>query len=822
MLFAAVGFGAKTSGSTTTAAANPSTGHWDIVSSPNSRPTPTDNFPMAVTCLSESDCWAVGYYDNVSAYQTVIQHWDGSSWTVVPSPNTSTIQHNLLRSVSCSSASDCYAVGSYYNDSYYQTLIQHWDGALWVIVNSPNTSPTQYNYLLGVTCAAASQCWATGYYSNDDGTPQTLIERWNGNAWTIVSSPNTNTAQENILYSVACTSTSACWAVGSAIDAITGLSQTLIEQWNGSSWAIVTSANTLIPQNNYLYGVTCTSGSNCWATGYYNNGLADQTLMEQWDGDSWALVASPNTLLTETNRLSSVACASAAECWAAGYSNNGSSDQALIQRWDGNTWAIATSASPESAQSTILKSAACGSGAACWVIGSYSNGTVQQSLMQKWDGIAWAVVDVPNINAARNNTLLGNTCTSANDCWSIGSYYTGSVQQTLIEHWNGNSWNIIPSPNSSSTQNNILYDVACTSPSNCWIVGYHDNGAAFQTLIQHWNGTLWSIVDSPSTDSAQNNFLSDITCSSASDCWAVGYYDNGSAYQTLIEHWNGDTWMIVPSPNTSNGLQNRLHAVTCNSAEDCWTVGRYFTGLTLQTLIEHWDGSSWTIVPSPNESGSAENILWGVTCTSTSDCWGVGSHGGGGDGTGQPLIEHWDGNVWNIVAAEHPTDAQYNYNFLRTVSCSSSSNCLAGGYEFVDGHNQTLVERWNGASWQIAPSANTSATQNNFLFGLTCLSAFDCWATGYHYDDSGVIETLVEHFTAPLPHLEIRSIALTGDGHILIAGQAEPLTVVQIERATDLSTSFSNPQSVMSDAAGIFQFEDSNPATGKFYRAVYP
>src|SRR5437762_1173225 len=80
------------------AAAGPSstaaTGAWNIVSSPNSRPTPTDNFPAEVVCVSASDCWAVGYYNNVSAYQTLIHHWDGNSWTIVNSPNTGATQHN--------------------------------------------------------------------------------------------------------------------------------------------------------------------------------------------------------------------------------------------------------------------------------------------------------------------------------------------------------------------------------------------------------------------------------------------------------------------------------------------------------------------------------------------------------------------------------------------------------------------------------------------------------------------------------------------------------------------------------------------------------
>src|SRR5437868_5653506 len=100
--------GTQTSASNVSAGAS---GNWNIVSSPNSRPTPTDNFPADVACASASDCWTVGFYNNVSAYQTLIQHWDGNSWTILNSPNTRATQHNLLRSVTCTSASDCWAVG---------------------------------------------------------------------------------------------------------------------------------------------------------------------------------------------------------------------------------------------------------------------------------------------------------------------------------------------------------------------------------------------------------------------------------------------------------------------------------------------------------------------------------------------------------------------------------------------------------------------------------------------------------------------------------------------------------------------------------------
>ena len=105
-------------------------------------------------------------------------------------------QANVLYGVTCVSASDCWAVGYYYRrQRRYQTLIEHWDGTSWAIVTSPNTSATQTNILNGVTCVSASDCWAVGYYDNGSGGNQTLIERWDGTSWAIVTSPNTSTTQ---------------------------------------------------------------------------------------------------------------------------------------------------------------------------------------------------------------------------------------------------------------------------------------------------------------------------------------------------------------------------------------------------------------------------------------------------------------------------------------------------------------------------------------------------------------------------------------------------------------------------------------------------
>src|SRR5207249_11851701 len=117
---------------------------------------------------------------SATGHQPLIAHWDGTSWAVVSSPNTSVMHDTVLRAVTCVSASDCWAVGDYYNGTVstpFQTLIEHWDGTSWAIVTSPDTSATTDNVLYGVTCVSASDCWAVGEYGLIGSVTQTLIAR---------------------------------------------------------------------------------------------------------------------------------------------------------------------------------------------------------------------------------------------------------------------------------------------------------------------------------------------------------------------------------------------------------------------------------------------------------------------------------------------------------------------------------------------------------------------------------------------------------------------------------------------------------------------
>ena len=242
---------------------------------------------------------------------------------VVPSPNVGT-RSNFLSSVSCVSATECVAVGYRYTGSAFQTLVMVWDGVEWLIVSSPNAG-TSNDRLLSVSCESASECVAVGYTQAEDFSHETLVMAWDGVEWSIVSSPNAGTSNDRLL-SVSCVSATECVAVGRT-DTDSG-TETLVMVWDGIEWSIVASPNAGTNEDQ-LDSVSCMSAAECVAVGRTWTGSAIVTLVLVWDGVEWSIMSSPN-VGTMDNELFSVSCVSASECVAVGYSYPGLAPETLV------------------------------------------------------------------------------------------------------------------------------------------------------------------------------------------------------------------------------------------------------------------------------------------------------------------------------------------------------------------------------------------------------------------------------------------------------------------------------------------------------------
>ncbi len=354
----------------------------------------------------------------------------------------------------------------------------------------------------------------------------------------------------------------------------------------------------------------------------------------------------------------------------------------------------------------------------------------------------WAVVPSPNANG-NGNYLLDISSVPKSGTWASGDYYgSGNIYYTLIEHWNGQVWTIVPSPNGSNI-GNLLFGISSVSKSDAWTAGHYigtDNIS--RTLIEHWNGHVWKIVPSPNAGTL-DNYLDDVFAISTSDVWAAGYYfGSDNIVHTLTEHWDGQVWSIIPSPNANNNA-NDLVRLSAISTSDVWAVGSY-TGNDniLHTLIEQWDGQAWKVIPSPNANNNG-NQLSDVSFVSASDAWASGYYTGN-DNIDHTLLEHWDGQLWMVISSPN---ANNNGNFLNAISMITQSNVWATGYyRGNDNIDHTLVEHWNGRVWAITSSPNAN-NNGNYLEGVSGVSKIDSWAAGIYYGNDNVYHTLVEHCT---------------------------------------------------------------------------
>ena len=193
-----------------------------------------------VSCPATGNCTAVG---SNSAGKALAAHWNGKTWSdqSVASPQ----QLNVLASLSCTAVKDCVAVGVAGTVSgptlSLGPLAEQWTGGSWTVLTPANPAPAgDLTELNSISCTSATNCMAVGDYMDQAGTSDTtLAEQWNGTTWTPLTTPSSVTF--SALVSVSCPSAAHCVAVGVSSPTATGVLSPLTEIWNGTTWTQVTA-----------------------------------------------------------------------------------------------------------------------------------------------------------------------------------------------------------------------------------------------------------------------------------------------------------------------------------------------------------------------------------------------------------------------------------------------------------------------------------------------------------------------------------------------------------------------------------------------------
>jgi hypothetical protein len=348
-------------------------------------------------------------------------------------------------------------------------------------------------------------------------------------------------------------------------------------------------------------------------------------------------------------------------------------------------------------------------------------------------------------SGSASNILFGIAAVNKNDVWAAGESATAIGSQTLLEHWNGYAWSVIPGPKLTGNLYGVFEGIAAGSSKNVWAVGsFLSQGGNGQTLIEHWNGHAWKVIPSPNPAGAISSFLNGVSITEDS-VWAVGTTEDAlGSIHPLIERWDDGAWSIVASPDSSLQSSN-LQAVSAISKNDVWAVGNFLNDQNQeQALIEHWNGDVWEIVPdAPSVSGELNSI----SAIAKDDIWSVGSSYDD-SGNSLPLIEHWDGNIWQEADAG-ALPANVSYSVLNAVSARSEDDVWAVGYAVDTNNNQQgLVEHWNGKAWEVVPTPAFTGSVQSVLQGVVAVTHSSVWTGGETIDPANGYSThpLVENW----------------------------------------------------------------------------
>ncbi|HZD80367.1 MAG TPA: hypothetical protein VE646_10055 [Actinomycetota bacterium] len=318
----------------------------------------------------------------------------------------------------------------------------------------------------------------------------------------------------------------------------------------------------------------------------------------------------------------------------------------------------------------------------------------------------WEPVDTVDPDRS-GSQLVAVTALSPSDVWAVGS--TGDPQEpsnTLVEHWDGNRWRRVDTPN-GGTMGNALVAVDGTGRKDAWAVGSASDGAGYQPLILHWDGSTWETALAPNLLGGAE--LSGVIALSPTDAWAVGHRGDPTvgSDRALVLHWNGSNW--TEAQIEASGGRSSLVAVDGTAADDLWAVGYH----QKRSAIMHGDGKRWRWVDL-----KPRGRLLDVTVAAPDQVWAVGSS-----------ILRWNGSRWKPGGTIGSTAE------LNAVSEPSTAGLWAVGDRVAGKKTRAIVRRFDGTRWSSVEGSGVPGSES--LGGVSALPDGVAWGVGYRETKGG-------------------------------------------------------------------------------------
>ncbi|HEX2664329.1 MAG TPA: alkaline phosphatase family protein [Candidatus Acidoferrum sp.] len=356
----------------------------------------------------------------------------------------------------------------------------------------------------------------------------------------------------------------------------------------------------------------------------------------------------------------------------------------------------------------------------------------------------WTVEPSYNFGSL-DNVLAGVSAASLNDAWAVGAYYPASsnVLATLAHHFDGNRWTAFSLPN-VGTQENVLYAVSMPTTGKAWAVGYYMSGKFVQqTLIEHFDGTVWTVVPSPSPGALQN-ILFGVAAITDSDVWAVGAEQDASGlWHALTEHWDGTAWSVVSAVDAGSS-GNQFYAVKALASDNVYAVGQQAgAGFPNQALVENWNGKAWRVVSSPADA-SGSVLPLGATATS-STLTVVGEQ----ETDTAPYTTYVAAGTPGTESIEATPNAGTGENDLFAATTAADGSTWAIGWDInaTTGNHDPLILQGKNGVWSLVSSPSLGKGSDTGFAAITAIPGGGLWAVGVTAPakGGGNYSTLIEY-----------------------------------------------------------------------------
>jgi hypothetical protein len=564
---------------------------WKRVASPSpDRRLGTDL--LAVTAVSRTNAWAAGRYQRPRE-TGLIEHWDGTRWRQVPG-------HGSIVRGTASAAGGVWAVGS----AGRLALIEHRVRGKWTAVRSPVPARAAAIQLQAVTMTSARSGWAAGDYISGNSA-QALIERWNGTRWqrltapspggptwgTAIVVPGTDAdADAHVeVDSVSCASAGNCSAAGSISHTVGSFGPFVVSQVDGT-WGTAIEVPGLAAldtsSRSFILSLSCASAGNCSAGGLYTDLLNGSSIhqqafvVSQVNGTWGTAIEVPGLAALNVGNqaaINSVSCASAGNCSAGGYYNG---FQAFVVSEVNGTWGSAINV--PGTTGGIVESVSCGSAGSCTAGGSDDIGAFVVSQVNGHWGTAIRIPGLAALHATGSGTD-SVSCASAGNCSIVGQYIDkfGHPHVFAASEVKGRWGPAIKVAGLTTPDGVPVMSLSCASAGNCSGGGSYPAGTGccrfegflFSQVNGHWGAAM--PIPGLAALHANSSRISSLSCGSAGNCSAVGFYDKSPDSNTLVVDQVNGHWGTAKSFGL--GLGSWVNSVSCGSAGKCTAGGIYGT-----------------------------------------------------------------------------------------------------------------------------------------------------------------------------------------------------------------------------------------------------